>query len=642
MSCIRCILAVLCMAAAQLSFGQQDLRRDIDVLERMPERSRVNWAARIDALLLRSPAGSPEALDLYFLLASDHAQKLDFKSLLAMEDRWAPWRSSLDKSKRTSGEAAAALAWKHYYLVSGQPAHAAAELQRFDAETLMALPAKWQYRVLASQADLHEQLKDERATLQSREAAMAVARRMGDAQRLAWALARQASALSGRKGADGALAIAREAHELIVGQADEIELQLFVQNTLGMITADVDPEASRAIYLKMAEMAKAHGESSFEVIALSNLADTYLQRREFAQALQVAERAARIRIPANDSASTVARHNLGIAKIGLGRLMEGKYEVLQAISRDLAQGDLSSASASWHELAQFLGEAGDYPSALDAHAEARLLEEQLDRARETQRQRPISRSLGLRAESPLSMAQSERTNRHALVIGNQDYREAPLLNPVSDARAMARLFSAHGFQVSLVENLKRDDIGSVLDRFVQSIRPGEDVVFFYAGHGLQVRGINYLPAVDARLRSEGDAALNSINLNLLAERLDDQQAGARILLIDACRDNPFGQSWRSRSRGLGRMPAVPAGTLAHFATRPGSVASDGTGPHGLYTSELLRGLGARSEPIELALKEVSAAVRRASKGEQEPWSEGAIEQTFVLTHHPGIKQVSAR
>lgn len=220
--------------------------------------------------------------------------------------------------------------------------------------------------------------------------------------------------------------------------------------------------------------------------------------------------------------------------------------------------------------------------------------------------------------------------RRALVIGNRDYLVGPLRNPLNDARAIAAELRRLGFEVQAVENLRRDDIGPTLDRFVDSVRAGDDLVVFYAGHGLQLKGVNYLPAVDARIRSETDVPLNSINLSHLLERLDESKAGVRLLLIDACRDNPYAKAWRSGSRGLARVSGAPAGTLLHFATRPGGVAADGDGPNGLYTTHLLRHLGRRGEPVELVLKAVSAAVRQASDGAQQPWMEGSLEGDFYF------------
>ena len=159
---------------------------------------------------------------------------------------------------------------------------------------------------------------------------------------------------------------------------------------------------------------------------------------------------------------------------------------------------------------------------------------------------------------------------------------------------------------------------------------GDEVVVFYAGHGVQVAGVNYLPAVDADIRSEEDVPLNSLNLNTLLDRLDEAKAGIKLVFLDACRNNPYARSFRSGTRGLARMGAAPSGTLLHFATRPGSVAADGDGTNGLYTQELARQLDAPRLPVEQMLKRVAAAVENASKGQQEPWAEGSIKGDFYF------------
>ncbi len=220
--------------------------------------------------------------------------------------------------------------------------------------------------------------------------------------------------------------------------------------------------------------------------------------------------------------------------------------------------------------------------------------------------------------------------RQALVIGNAAYTDGALKNPVNDARAMDVKLTALGFKVMKVENLKRQQIGRTLTAFANTLKPGDEVVVFYAGHGVQVKGINYLPAVDADIQSEEDVALNSLNLNTLMERLDEAKAGLKLLFLDACRNNPYARSLRSNDRGLARVSAAPSGTLIHFATRPGSVAADGTGSNGLYTSQLLRFIDSPDLPVETMLKRVSAAVTVESKKQQEPWTEGSIVGEFYF------------
>ncbi len=231
-----------------------------------------------------------------------------------------------------------------------------------------------------------------------------------------------------------------------------------------------------------------------------------------------------------------------------------------------------------------------------------------------------------------ALASAERL---ALVIGNRDYTVGALKNPVNDALAIDRVLRSLGFKVTLVQNLKRDDIGRTIDGFAAQVKPGDDVVVFYAGHGIQVKGINYLPAVDAAITTETDVPLNSIHLNGLVERIDEAKAGVRIFLIDACRDNPYGSRMRSTAQGLARMESAPSGTLMHFATRPGGVAFDGSGEHGLYTKHLLDHLGAPGLPVESVLKRVATSVRQASDGQQQPWTEGALDGDFYFVPPAG-------
>ena len=119
--------------------------------------------------------------------------------------------------------------------------------------------------------------------------------------------------------------------------------------------------------------------------------------------------------------------------------------------------------------------------------------------------------------------------RQALVIGNAAYTEGALKNPVNDARAMDIKLTALGFKAIKIENLKRQQIGRTLTAVANTLKPGDEVVVFYAGHGMQVKGVNYLPAVDADIQSEADVELNTLNLNTLMDSLDEAKAGRKLL-----------------------------------------------------------------------------------------------------------------
>ncbi len=221
--------------------------------------------------------------------------------------------------------------------------------------------------------------------------------------------------------------------------------------------------------------------------------------------------------------------------------------------------------------------------------------------------------------------------RVALVVGNAAYEKSPLINPINDARAMSAKLRELGFTVTEALNLKRDQIGITIERFLGQINRGDSAAFFYAGHGVQVDGRNYLLAVDASLQSQYDVPLNAIDVTRFLGRLENTGANVKLMFLDACRDNPFMARFRgSGNRGLARMGDAPNGTLISFATRPGGVAADGDGSNGLYTSQLLRYIDQPGLPVELMLKKVATATLQASQGKQSPWIEGGITGDFIF------------
>lgn len=226
-------------------------------------------------------------------------------------------------------------------------------------------------------------------------------------------------------------------------------------------------------------------------------------------------------------------------------------------------------------------------------------------------------------------SQAPQEQRVALVIGNSAYRKAPLRNPSNDARDMAARLRAFGFSVIERDNLQIRQIGSTLREFRSKLTPGSVALVFYAGHGLQIKGENYLPAVDADIVSEDDVPQQSLATRQIMDILADAKTRLNLLFLDACRDNPYSRGTRSASQGLSRENA-PSGTLISFATRPGSVAADGNGRNGVYTSALLAAMQESHRPIEQVLKTVVTAVRATSNNQQEPWMEGSIEGEFCF------------
>ena len=227
-------------------------------------------------------------------------------------------------------------------------------------------------------------------------------------------------------------------------------------------------------------------------------------------------------------------------------------------------------------------------------------------------------------------ATSDNSKRVALVIGNSEYSNSPLKNPVNDAKDIAAKLRKLGFEVIERNNLKTKQIGGTLREFKSKLSPGSVALVFYAGHGLQIKGINYLPTVDADINSEEDVSNQSISVNQIMDVLDESKSRLNLVFLDACRNNPYAsRNFRSADRGLARVSA-PSGTLISYATKPGSIAADGTGRNGLYTSKLLAQMDSNVE-IEKALKRVVTAVKTASNGKQEPWMEGSIEGDFCFS-----------
>lgn len=230
------------------------------------------------------------------------------------------------------------------------------------------------------------------------------------------------------------------------------------------------------------------------------------------------------------------------------------------------------------------------------------------------------------AEQNSSTTQS--TKQVALVIGNANYAMSPLKNPTNDSKDFAAKLKQYGFDVVYRENLRITQVGSMLREFKSKLTPGATALVFYAGHGLQMRGENYFPVVDADITTEEDIPIQSLALHQLMDILEEAKTGANIVILDACRNNPFDRRTRSLSRGLAKVNS-PSGTLIAYSTRPGSVAQDGDGRNGLYTDSLLKMMDTH-KPIEQVLKQMVSSIKAASKGSQEPWSEGSLEGDFCF------------
>ncbi|MDP3700709.1 MAG: caspase family protein [Hylemonella sp.] len=226
---------------------------------------------------------------------------------------------------------------------------------------------------------------------------------------------------------------------------------------------------------------------------------------------------------------------------------------------------------------------------------------------------------------------STDTSRQALVIGNGAYAEAPLVNPVNDARAVAGLLNQAGFTVSSHLNATRTDMLGAIERFAAEVRKSstQQVMLYFAGHGVQLDWRNYLLPVDAKADNAEQLRRSCIDLNQLIGELGKAKGKTFIIMLDACRNDPFGSAYRPQQPGLSQFDA-PVGSLLAYATSPGNVASDGTGSNGLYTENLLRELSVKGAKIEDALKRVRLNVRLASNGAQIPWETTSLESDVFI------------
>jgi len=219
--------------------------------------------------------------------------------------------------------------------------------------------------------------------------------------------------------------------------------------------------------------------------------------------------------------------------------------------------------------------------------------------------------------------------RLALLIGNSAYRESPLRNPVNDVRAMAQRFKELGFTVLTHENATKRTMEAAIIEFGRRLAEGGVGAFYYAGHGLQVRGRNYLVPVDAEIEDEASTRVAAVDVELLLEQMNEAKNRVNMVILDACRNNPFERRMRGASRGLAAVDAA-RGTLVAYATAPGSVAADGDGKNGLYTEELLEALREPGLKIEEVFKRVRINVARRSKGAQTPWESSSLTGDLVV------------
>jgi len=221
--------------------------------------------------------------------------------------------------------------------------------------------------------------------------------------------------------------------------------------------------------------------------------------------------------------------------------------------------------------------------------------------------------------------------RVALVIGNSAYKYGrPLKNPANDARAMAAALQKLGFTVILRVDQTDQQMATAIEAFGERLTSSTVAVFYYSGHGAQVKGENYLLPVDFNAKSDSQVEFQAVNARSVLGQMQDHQSQTNIVILDACRNDPFPAGSRSMQSGLAQM-AAPKNTLIAYATAPGSTADDNVeGTNGLYTGKLLQEMQKPGVDIGIAFRRTRVAVDEASHGDQVPWEESSLERDFYF------------
>src|SRR5262245_57693126 len=219
--------------------------------------------------------------------------------------------------------------------------------------------------------------------------------------------------------------------------------------------------------------------------------------------------------------------------------------------------------------------------------------------------------------------------RYALVIGNAKYpdAEAPLKEPINDARDIAEELKRDGFNVDIGENLTGEQMRRAFERLYGKIKPGSVALIFFSGFGVQSSRQSYMLPTDAQIWTEPDVRRDGLSLETVLGEINSRGAGVKIALIDASRRNPFERRFRSFSAGLAPVIA-PNGTLVMYSAALSSVVSDNGGDHSLFVQELLKEIRVPDLMAEETLNRTRCGVTRASRQEQVPWISSSLAEDF--------------
>lgn len=219
--------------------------------------------------------------------------------------------------------------------------------------------------------------------------------------------------------------------------------------------------------------------------------------------------------------------------------------------------------------------------------------------------------------------------RSALIVSNAAYGFNPLDNPINDGRALAGTLRELGFEVTLLENVGLAEFEAALTDLSFTFEQGGIGLFYYAGHAVQYQGTNYLLPTDFELEQGGDLRQHSVSIDGVLQSMDQAGVGLKLVILDSCRDYPFGEVNEAFGQGLASV-ATSGETLVAYATAAGQWALDGQGPNSPYTSALISALELPGHDIYDVFRTVRAKVREATDGKQLPWISGSIETQIVF------------
>ena len=229
-----------------------------------------------------------------------------------------------------------------------------------------------------------------------------------------------------------------------------------------------------------------------------------------------------------------------------------------------------------------------------------------------------------------SYTQNDDDARTALIIGNGSYKNSPLDNPVNDAQDIATILQKQHFHITLLTNATQKEMETEIYKFGKRLNKKSGVgLFYFAGHGMQINGTNYLIPVDAKVETASDVKYEAIDAGRILGKMEDAENDLNIVILDACRNNPFSRSFRSSAEGLAQMDA-PTGSIIAYATAPGSVAADGNGRNGVYTQNLILHMQEPGLSIEQVFKSVRKDVVGQTGSKQVPWESSSLTGNFFF------------